>query len=97
MTIAEILARAPWMEEPMRAFYRALPELVADRSAGKYVVVKGSELFDTWDTFRDAHQFAYWMKFEPETYLIQKIDGRMLEFLAAVFGPLSAQEAACPV
>jgi hypothetical protein len=95
MTIPELLARHPWMEEPMRAYYRALPELLADRSAGEYVVVKGSELYDTWDTFRDANQFACTL-FEPGTFLIQRIDARLLEPLGAVFGPSPAEAPACP-
>ena len=95
MTVAEIIAREPWMEEPLRAYYRALPGLLADRTAGKYVVVHGSELFDTWDSFRDASQFAFRV-FERNTFIIQRIDPRMLDFLAAEFGPLPAEAAACP-
>jgi hypothetical protein len=95
MTVKEILARHPWMEEPLRAYYRALPELLADRSAGKFVVVKGDELFDTWDTFRDAAQFAF-RAFEPDTFVIQDVDARMLDFLAPAFGPLPAEVATCP-
>jgi hypothetical protein len=95
MSIAEIVARRPWAEEPLRAYYRALPGLLADRSAGKYVVVKGSELFDTWDTDRDAYQYAI-SRFEPETFLVQPIDARMLQLLEAAFGPLPVEEPACP-
>jgi hypothetical protein len=94
MTVAEILARYPWMGEPLRTYYYALPELLADRTAGKFVIVTAGELHDTWDTFRDANQFACRM-FEPETYLIQRIDGRQLAFLEAAFGPIPAGVAPC--
>jgi hypothetical protein len=83
------------MEEPLRTYYRALPELLADHTAGRFVVVKGGELYDTWDSFRDAHQFACRL-FEPETYIIQKIDRRELDFLATAFGPHPAEGATCP-
>lgn len=96
MTVQEPLARHPGMEGPLRTYYHALPELLADRTAGQYVVVKAGELFDTWDTFRDANQFACRMMFEPETYIIQKIDARQLDFLAAAFGPIPAEAPACP-
>ncbi len=96
MTIAEILARHPWMEEPLRTYYHALPELLADRSAGRVVVVKGSELHGTWDTDRDAYQYAISL-FEPNTFLVQPIDARMVEFLADAFGPLPAEAQTCPV
>lgn len=89
MTLAEILARCPWMEHPLRTYYHALPELLADRTAGRYVVVKGDEIHDTWDTFRDANQFAC-RAFQPETYIIQEIHKRDLGFLAPAFGPLPA-------
>lgn len=96
MTVNELLTKHPWMEEPLRAYYRALPELLADRSAGKFVVVKGDELFDRWDTDRDAYQYATRV-FEPNTFLVQPIDARMIEFLAPAFGPLPAEAHPCPV
>lgn len=87
MTVAEILTRYPWMESPLRTYYHALPELIEDRTAGKFVVVTAGALHDTWDTFRDANQFACRV-FEPETFLVQRIDARQLAFLAEEFGPI---------
>ncbi|HYH68507.1 MAG TPA: hypothetical protein VD866_27695 [Urbifossiella sp.] len=94
MTVTEILARYPWMEEPLRTYYHALPELLADRTAGTFVIVTAGELHDTWDTFRDANQFACRL-LEPETFIIQRIDARQLAFLAEAFGPIPAETTSC--
>jgi hypothetical protein len=97
MTVQELLARHPWMEEPLRTYYHALPELLADPTAeGRYAVVHGAETLDTWDTYRDALQFGLG-RFQPGTFLVQRVDAKLLAPLAEVFGPVPAPEAApCP-
>lgn len=97
MTIPELLARHPWMEEPMRTYYRALPGLLAEPGgSGRYVVVRGSGTFGTWDTYGDGLQYGLGL-FEPGTFLVQRIDAKLLDPLAEVFGPVPAGEAApCP-
>lgn len=96
MTIREILDRHPHLEPELRAFYRDLPALLADRDAGKFVVVKGDRTSGTWDTYRDAMQHGLHL-FGPGAFLVQRIDARMLDLCAAEFGPLPAPEpAGCP-
>ena len=42
----------------LAAFLRALPRLLAEEEAGRYVVVSGGELLGVWDTHRDAMQYG---------------------------------------
>src|SRR5688572_10139786 len=96
MTIREILDGHPHLEPELRTFHRDLPALLADREAGAFVVVKGDRTHGTWDTYRDAMQHGLQL-FGPGAFLVQRIDPRMLDLLAAEFGPLPAPDAApCP-
>ena len=96
MTIREILHQHPHLEPELRTFYRALPGLLADRDAGKYVVVRGDKTSGTWDTYRDAMQHGLQL-FGPDAFLVQRIDPRMMDLLAAEFGPQPAPEpTGCP-
>jgi len=90
VTIPELLARHPRMEEPMRAYYRALPGLLAEPGGcGRYVVVREANTFGTWDTYGDGLQYRLGL-FEPGTFLVQRIDAKLLDPLAEVFGPALA-------
>jgi hypothetical protein len=96
MTIREILDQHPHLEPELRTFYRVLPGLLTDRDAGKYVVVKGDKTSGTWDTYRDAMQHGLQL-FGPGAFLVQRIDPRMMDLLAAEFGPQPAPEpTGCP-
>lgn len=96
MTIREILDRHPHLEPELRTFYRELPGLLRNPDAGKFVVVKGDRTHGTWDTYRDAMQHGLEL-FGPGAFLVQRIDNRMMDLLAAEFGPLPAAESAgCP-
>lgn len=95
MTVREIVDRHPQLEEALRTFYHALPELLADPTAGKFVVVMGKELYGRWDTDRDAYQHAAG-RFETGTFLVQPVDARLLDLFADAFGPLPAEAAPCP-
>jgi hypothetical protein len=76
----------------LTTYYRHLPELLAEEEANRYVVVKGDELFNTWDTFRDAIQYGY-ERFGEQLFMVHKVDPRDLDRLAPYF---PAPEAACP-
>lgn len=96
MTIREILDRHPHLEPELRTFYHHLPQLLADRDAGAFVVVKGDRTFGTWDTYRDAMQHGLQV-FGPGAFLVQRLDPQLLDLLAAAFGPHPAPEPApCP-
>ena len=90
MTIREILDQHPHLEPELRTFHRDLPGLLADRDAGKFVVVKGDRTSGTWDTYRDAMQHGLQL-FGPGTFLVQRIDARMIELLAVEFCSLEAR------
>jgi len=74
------------LETEIRAYYRALPQLLADGEAGRYVVIKGDTVYDTWDTFRDARQYGY-EKFDDGQFMTQPVDPKMLGVLEQFFGP----------
>ena len=74
-------------------YYRELPQLLKDGSAGKYLVAKGDASFGVWDTLHDALQFAHDKFFPENVFLAQRIDRRHVEMLAAYFGPHPDAEA----
>jgi hypothetical protein len=75
----------------LEVFYRALPRWLAEGEAGRYAVVKGTEICGTWDSFRDGLQYGY-ERFGGGPFLTQKIDERYLASLAQWFGPLPDAE-----
>ena len=77
--------------DDLRAFYHALPGLLAEEDAGYYAVVHGGQVHGTWDTYRDATQYGL-TQFSMGRFLTQRVDPRMLDALATVFGPLPAAE-----
>ena len=81
------------MVAELRHFYSRLPLLLAEGHAVKYVVVRDGQMYDIWDTFHDARQFGY-EKFGDGRFLSQKIDQRMVDALAAYFGPVQPVEPA---
>lgn len=93
MTTPDILGRHPQLEPALRTFYRALPDLLADPAAGRFAAVTAGEVAGTWDTYRDALQHGL-SRFDPDTFLVQRIDARLLDPLGDVFGPVGG--APCP-
>lgn len=69
----------------IHTYFRELPRLLAEGADGKYVVVKGNEVFGTWDTCPDAIQYGQ-LKFEDGRFLAQEIDSRLLAAFGSFFG-----------
>lgn len=68
----------------IHTYFRELPRLLDDRGEGKFVVVKGNELFGVWDTHLDAIQHGQ-DKFEDGRFLAQRIERRLLDAFGAFF------------
>ena len=68
----------------IHTYFRELPRLLDDGGEGKFVVIKGDELFGTWDTHLDAIQHGR-DKFEREPFLAQRIESRLLSAFGAFF------------
>jgi hypothetical protein len=83
------------LETELRTYHRILPQLLAEGDAGRYVVIRGTEVYETWDTFRDATQFGH-RTFSDGQFMAQHVDPKMLEVLTTYFGtpePLPAEVA----
>jgi hypothetical protein len=76
----------------LTTYYRHLPQLLAEGEAGRYVVVKGDQLYNTWETYGDASQYGR-ERFGDELFMIHQVDPREVERLARFFPP---REAPCP-
>jgi hypothetical protein len=64
------------LEQELATYRRELPRLLAEGEAGRFLVIRGEELLGTWDTYRDASQYAR-EKFDPDQrFLLQRIDPR---------------------
>ena len=63
------------LRQEIQTFLRILPRLIEEEQEGRYVVIRGDETFDTWDTYADAVQFGL-SKFEDGRFLAQRIDHR---------------------
>lgn len=75
----------------LTTYYRHLPELLAEGDAGRFVVVKGDKLYNTWETYGDASQYGR-ERFGDQLFMIHRVDPRDVERLARFFPP---GEAAC--
>ena len=76
----------------LTTYYRHLPELLAEGDAGRFVVVKGDELYNTWDTYRDANRYGI-ERFGDQLFMVHRVDPRDVERLARFF---PAREDPCP-
>src|SRR5579872_1151238 len=72
-------------------FYRELPQLLEKDEVGRTIVIKSETIYGTWDTFRDAMQYAY-EKFPDGHFLAQKIDRRFLTMLSSFFPKAKDEE-----
>ncbi|MCZ2343047.1 MAG: hypothetical protein LC104_14840 [Bacteroidales bacterium] len=77
----------------LEAYYRALPDLIAAGENDRWIIVKGQELSETWDTHRDARQFGL-TRFSDGEFLVQRIDIRFRELLARYFESNRIRESA---
>jgi hypothetical protein len=76
----------------LTAYYRRLPELLAQGNAGRYVVVKGDSLCNVWDSYRDALQYGH-ERFGDQLFMVHCVDPRDMERLARFF---PAKGGPCP-
>src|SRR6266550_7872323 len=76
----------------LTTYYRHLPELLAEGEAGRYAVVQGDELYNTWDSCRDALQYGH-ERFGDQLFMVHQVDPRDVSRLARFF---PAKETACP-
>jgi hypothetical protein len=85
----DVAARLPAAIRPyvnhLRAFYHALPGLIAAGDEGRYALVRADGVHGVWDTRRDAAQRGYEL-FPDGGFLRQKVEPRMLPYLADLFG-----------
>jgi hypothetical protein len=69
------------LEVEIRAFHKALPRLLEEGEAGRFVVLKGTEALTVWDTYRDALQYGR-ERFGTGPFLVQKINPQDVDRLA---------------
>src|SRR5262249_12634426 len=81
------------LERELATYRRELPRLLAEGEEGRFVVIHGDQVLGTWDTYRDASQYAR-EKFNPdEQFLLQCVDARYAALLSQLF---AEQDAPCP-
>ncbi len=80
------------LEVELHTLYRELPRLLSDGVAGRFAVIRGTQIDSLWDTRHDASQYAH-EKFDDPIFLTQKIDPRLLPELVRIFGPYPDPEA----
>ena len=66
------------------AYRRELPRLLEEGEAGRFVVIRGDQVMDTWDTYRDALQYGS-ERCGDQPFMVQRIDPRDVERLAQLF------------
>ena len=57
-------------------YQRELPQLLQDGQAGRFAVIQGNLLYGTWDTYRDASQYARERFALDQSFMVQRIDAR---------------------
>jgi hypothetical protein len=81
------------LEQELAAYRRELPRLLAEGEKGRWAVVKGDQVLATWDTYRDASQYAREKFPVGEPLMIQQVDPRHAAVLEEL---LPADGVACP-
>jgi hypothetical protein len=66
------------LQQEIKTYRRALPQLLADGHEGKFVLIKGDEVLSIWDSFDDVCQAARSRFDFGEVFLTQPIDRRFL-------------------
>jgi hypothetical protein len=56
----------------LATYQRELPRLLTDGEEGRWVLVRGSQVVSTWDTFEDAIQVGY-DRFGQTPFLVQQV------------------------
>jgi len=83
------------LQAEIATYVRELPRLLHESQAGRFVVIKGAEVCGTWDTYRDASQYAHERFGVEQPFLIHRVDERDVERLPRVPTP-PENEATCP-
>jgi len=58
------------LEKELATYQRELPALIKDE--GRFVVIKGDDVIDVFDSYADAMKFAY-ARFGLEPFFVKKI------------------------
>src|SRR5947207_2081024 len=58
------------------SYRRELPRLLQDGEAGRFAVIRGGTVYGTWDTYRDASQYAREKFLLDQPFMVQRIDAR---------------------
>lgn len=74
------------IEKELRAFYRELPRLLESGKSGQYSLLRGEQLIDTWQSYREASRYGH-ETFDDGRFIIQPVDRKMFQFLSEIFGP----------
>src|SRR5690242_3460705 len=53
-------------------YQREFPRLLTEGQEGRWILIKGSEVISTWDTFNDAVQVGY-DRFGHTPFLVQQV------------------------
>ncbi len=59
------------LEKELATYQRELAELLAHE--GKYVLIRGDDVIETWDTYDDALKAGY-QKFGLEPFMVKRIE-----------------------
>ena len=76
----------------LTTYYRHLPCLLREGEAGRHVVIRGDQVYGTWDSYRDASQYGR-ERFGVELFMVHRVDPRDVERLAPYF---AAEQRPCP-
>jgi hypothetical protein len=60
------------LETELKTYKDKLPELIAEKNEGKFVLIHGTELINVYDTYEDAIKDGY-AKFKLEAFLVKQI------------------------
>lgn len=72
----------------IKAYLQHLPQLLAEKKGGQFVLIHSAEKHDVYATFDEGMNAGY-RQFGPEPFLVQQIDARDVE-------PKFAQMLTCP-
>jgi hypothetical protein len=93
----EVVLNLPDSLKPLAAevatYRRELPRLLEEGEAGRFAVICGDKILDTWDTYRDALQYGN-DRCGDQPFMVQRIDPRDRERLEQLFPDSGG--ASCP-
>src|SRR5438132_1512994 len=68
----------------LEAYYRTLPELLGKGEAGRFVVIKGGRICQSFDSYNDAVQYGN-NQFGDQLHMVHRVDSRDQQRLAKYF------------